>query len=379
MHRLEKCFSSSFLNKDDKTLTCHKDVEKHIVTPDMLDVTDCPFNTGNICKVKIVLPPKNVSVGFVLKSDLVTGLPIIQSTVYNSVAYRHLKPGQRSNMYLISIDGQDQLSAQAAALFIKDVQAQNHQFMTIEIVKRDNIDTSTSLVSHRSIFDQVPALIPTNPVIASAGHQTPSTLSEFVTSASKPTTPKLFFDALKSTYRDNQKATAWKHFCSNKKIVAFSKLFRRVELPIETKVFRYLLVLEIKPTDVPGIWQLKVRHAIVGTPQQQYVDYDDSYAPTIDSTTVRIQICFTCHCNYTLGIIDVKNAFQNTIAPIKSRLYCTLPPTYLEWLTRLFKESFDSNEKYVMQMLNSCQRTKDASCLFYKSLRKAMEGYGCIR
>ena len=32
-----------------------------------------------------------------------------------------------------------------------------------------------------------------------------------------------------------------------------------------------------------------------------------------------------------------------------------------------------------MQMLNSCQGTKDASCLFYKLLRKALEGYGFIR
>ena len=32
-----------------------------------------------------------------------------------------------------------------------------------------------------------------------------------------------------------------------------------------------------------------------------------------------------------------------------------------------------------MQMFNSCQGTKDASCLFYKLLRKALEGYGFIR
>ena len=75
----------------------------------MFDVTDCPFDTDNICKVKIVLPPINVSIGFVLKSDLVVGLPIIQSTVFNSAAYHHLKPGQRSNMYLLTINGQDQL------------------------------------------------------------------------------------------------------------------------------------------------------------------------------------------------------------------------------------------------------------------------------
>ena len=268
MHKLEKCFSSSFLNTDEKTRNCHKDITDNIVTTEMFDVADCPFETDNICKVKIVLPPINVSIGFILKSDLVVGLPIIQSTVFNSAAYHHLQPGQRSNMYLLTIDGHDQLSAQAAAVFMKDVQDQKHKFMTIEIVKRDNSDNTTSLVSHRSIFDQVPALIPTNPVIASAVYRRPSTLTEFVTSASKPPTPKSFFEALKTPYRDNWKAAAWKHFCSNKKIVAFSKPFRRSEVPPDDKIFRSLLVLEIKPTDVPGVWQFKVRHAIVGTPQQ---------------------------------------------------------------------------------------------------------------
>ena len=155
-------------------------MNKYIVTPEMIDTTDCPFHTYVICKVKIVLPPKNISVELILKSDIVVGLPVIESTIYNSVAYQHLKSGQHSNMYLLSIDGQDQLSAQAAALFIKDIQEHKHQYMTLEIVKRENIDQTTSLVSHRSIFDQVPALIPTNPVIASALNCIPSTFTEFV-------------------------------------------------------------------------------------------------------------------------------------------------------------------------------------------------------
>ena len=111
----------------------------------------------------------------------------------------------------------------------------------------------------------------------------------------------------------------------------------------------------------------------------QYIDYNNSYAPTVDVTTVRVQICFTCHCSHILGIIDVKNAFQNTIAPPSSRLYCTLPPTYLEFLATVLSESFSKDEKYVMQMLNSCQGTKDASSLFYNLLRKVLVDYGFVR
>ena len=382
LHKLENIFSSPFLNKEIPNQNPDSiDIKSYIVTPDMIDMVDCPFQPDDIIKVKIPLPSHPSQLGLILKSDIIAGLPVIQSTIYNSTAYKYLKPGQRNNMFLLTIDGQDQFSSNAASLYIKDLQRNKHKSLTLEIVKRNNTDNTTTLVSYRSIFDQVPSLLPTNPTIASsyAQHHKPSSFTEFVSSASKPPTPKSFFEALKSPHKHHWKAAAWKHFQSNQKIVTFSKPFQRSDVQPTSKIFRSLLVLEVKATDVPGIWQFKIRHAIVGTPQEQYVDFDDSYAPTVDPTTVRIQICFTCHCDYQLGIIDVKNAFQNTIAPTKSRLYCSLPPTYLEWLTTVYNEKFLPDIKYIMQMLNSCQGTKDASCLFYKLLRKALEGYGFIR
>ena len=92
---------------------------------------------------------------------------------------------------------------------------------------------------------------------------------------------------------------------------------------------------------------------IVGTPQIKYVDFTENYSPTVEPTTVRIQVCFTCHHNYTMAVIDVKNAFQNTIVPPSSRIYTTLPPTYLEWLKSEDNKIFDRNTTYLRQMLNA--------------------------
>ena len=376
--KLEQCFSSPELNLKPNPYK-HDDFQKNfVVSKDKLDIIGCPFNTDEIVKIKIPLPDSSTTLGFVLKSDLVVGLPYIQHIKFNTIAYKYIQAGLRSNVFILSINGDDQLSAQATAFFIQSLQKEKHKYMTLELVKRESQDNITSLVSHRTIFDQVPSLIHTNPTIASSFHK-PKSFTEFVTSANKPPIPSSFFEALKSPFKNNWKAAAWKHFLSNKKIVAFSKPFPKVDIPSDAKLFRSLLVMEVKTTDVPGVWQFKIRHAIVGTPQEQYIDYENSYAPTIDPTTVKIQICFTCHCNYTLGIIDVKNAFQNTIAPTSSRLYCSIPPTYLEWLKQVFNEKFDFNQKYIMQMLNSCQGTKDASSLFYNLLRKSLQGYGFVR
>ena len=80
-----------------------------------------------------------------------------------------------------------------------------------------------------------------------------------------------------------------------------------------------------------------------------------------------------------MGIIDVKNAFQNTIARPKSRIYTTVPPTYLEWLAANEQFKYDKSVKYYRQMLNSNQGTRDAGNLWYCLMRSILEEYGCIR
>jgi hypothetical protein len=62
-------------------------------------------------------------------------------------------------------------------------------------------------------------------------------------------------------------------------------------------------------TEVPGVFELKVRDVIVGTLQQKEIDYKESYSPVVDPTSIHLQIAFSCSQNYILGIIDVKNAF----------------------------------------------------------------------
>ena len=166
-----------------------------------------------------------------MKSDLVATLPYIQSTIYNSVAYKAIQPGYRSNTYILTINGHDQFSAQAAATFIHHLQNENQQRLTIQVVKRANINNTTSLVSHMTIFDQVPSLLPTNPLISSMVHRDSSIHTEFVSSATKPVTPSSFFEALKSPFKHHWKAAAWKHFNSNKQIAAFTKPFLKSDLP----------------------------------------------------------------------------------------------------------------------------------------------------
>jgi hypothetical protein len=161
--------------------------------------------------------------------------------------------------------------------------------------------------------------------------------------------------------------------------MVFSAPCLRSSLPPGSHVFRSLLIPEIKPTEIPSVFELKVCDVIVGTPQVQYLDYNEHYAPTVDPTTIKTLVTFTCHRNYHIAIIDVSNAFQNTIAPEDSCIYVTVLPTNLSWLCKTENLHFTDGESYVRQMFNSNQGTKDAGNLWYNLVLKVFTDYHLIR
>jgi hypothetical protein len=145
----------------------------------------------------------------------------------------------------------------------------------------------------------------------------------------------------------------------------FSLPVAKSSLSSDSYVFQSQLVPEIKPTDVPSFFELKVHEVFCGTPQCEGIDFKESYSPVVDPTTIQLQIAFTCAHNYHIVTIDIKNVFQNTIAPPESRIWVTLPPTYIQLLLVTDKLKLDRNQTYVRQMLNANQgMKKDAGCLW---------------
>lgn len=196
------------------------------------------------------------------------------------------------------------------------------------------------------MFDQLPSMLHNRPLIASQ-HCILDTHDHFITAPSKPSKPKTIFKALKSSFRHNWKAAAWNQFQKNHNIVVFSIPFPKSELPKDARVFQSQLIPEIKNADVAGIYKLKVCDVIVGTPQIKKINFDDSYAPTIDPVTIKIHLALTCGRGYIMAIVDVKNAFQNTIASPKQRTYFIATKLCLEWAAKTYGIHFDPDEKYI--------------------------------
>ena len=230
----------------------------------------------------------------------------------------------------------------------------------------------------RAMFDQLPSTLHSRPVIASMDN-IPESHAHFISAPSKPSKPKTIFDALKTPFRRNWKAAAWNQFQKNHGIAVFSIPFPKNELPPNARVFQSQLIPEIKNTDVPGVYELKIRDVIVGTPQIKKIDFDESYAPTVDPVTIKIHLSIACGYNYVTGIIDVSNAFQNTIASPSQRIYVNASKLYLEWASNNLNFTFIDGQSYVRQMFNSNQGTKDAGHLWYTLLKNIIIKFGFIR
>ena len=86
-----------------------------------------------------------------------------------------------------------------------------------------------------------------------------------------------------------------------------------------------------------------------------------------------------CGRGYITAIVDVKNAFQNTIASPSQRIYVSASKLYMEWASHTFETKFDPDESFIRQMFNSNQGTKDAGNLWYTLIKDIIIKYGMIR
>ena len=180
------------------------------------------------------------------------------------------------------------------------------------------------------MFDNFPTYLQRKPVIClllvSLTHQ------HFITSPVKPETPKSFFVAIKGPHRLQWLSALKTTYKKNKNVACFSLPFPEHELPPNTNVLRTLLVPEWKETELTNLWEPRLRECIIGTPQKKTIDYNSSYAPSVDPVTVKSQVCYAAVNNHIMVIVDIKNAFQNTFANNAFKIYATTPYGYMNWI-----------------------------------------------
>jgi hypothetical protein len=336
------------------------------------------FPDQDVTAITLTLPPDG-KLGIELSDDVLYNLPVINKCHPDSFWYKNVPVAFRRNVFVLGFDNDQPITSKFLQHCISTTQCSTNRKVTFDLVQRGQKDQSTSLYISCAIFDNFPTFIKNKPSISNASN-IPDSHSQFIISPVKPAQPeKSIFDLLKGAHRLHWKAAAWIQFQKNKRVGVFTLPFPAFDLPPDARIFRTLLVPEYKPTEIPTVWECRVRECVVGTQQKQYLDFEVSYAPTLDGMTFCIFIAWASSKGYIIVIIDVKNAFQNTIAPPDKRLYVTTPPTYLEWLRQSEDFQYDRNQKYYRVMINSSQGTQDAGTQWYLLVVNIFTDFGFMQ
>jgi hypothetical protein len=336
-----------------------------------------PFPINSIKSVTFELPPFPTPIGLILEDDALFNLLYIHKAIPHTTAFASIPSPLCRNHFIIHINGDSPISSFFVKKCLCDIQQTPSCKVTFDLVHQCSGDNHTSLAITRAIFDQLP-IFHRQQLIISSLDAIPETHRHFITTPSKPPVPKSIFDALKGPFRENWKAAVYIELTKNQKVVTFTLPFPKNELPAGSNVFRSTLVPEIKTTDVQGVFELRVHECTIGTTQQKGIDFDNSYSPVAENTSIRVMIAICAALKYTFGILDVKNAFQTTITKAKDRIYANMPPLYCEWLCSQ-NINLDWDTVYYCQCLNANQGRRDAGQLWYSLLASVLSKYGCVK
>ena len=102
-----------------------------------------------------------------------------------------------------------------------------------------------------------------------------------------------------------------------------------VTLPVDRAETKGKWVYTLKQGRRPEEVRYKARYVAKGYSQISGVDYDETFSPTMNMTSVRILLQKAVNENFKLHQLDVKGAYLN--APIDKEIYVEQPPGYVEY------------------------------------------------
>ena len=346
-----------------------------------LDLLPTPFATHPIHTYEITIPHHATHAGLEILDDEYFNIPYLSKTVRDTPAFETIPAIHRRNMFIVSVNQQEPITAARAIELIKPprLRSQNTIVIKLQITKRIS-SAKSKLQELRSTFDQI------RPIISSLTQPIPSIgISSSLDAAQlvlpdKPKPERFIFQNLRTSFRQQWKAALFNQYSKNDDIHTFSPPILRSSLPKNTKVYPSRIAPTIKsdPT-IPNLYTFHCRHAVDGSGMRQGIDYKYSFSPTASTDSIRIVIAVSSSIMNTLYVLDIKNAFQTTLVEAAERIFLSCPPLYLDWYFHRYRKSFKGeNKEYVLQALRNIQGKKDAGRAWYFLFIAVLRDYGFL-
>jgi hypothetical protein len=310
------------------------------------DIQESSFPADEMFSFQVSIPPQGRRFHIQVGDDQEYHIPFLDRVYVDSPWFHEIPPSARRNMWIVSIDEEEPIMGTSFIDYLHHIQDPVEVRTATLILARRTSHTMTNFQELRASFDQM------RPVI--------SHLASF---RKRPTTYTNIGDCLKSSENVQWKEALFGQYDKNADANLFTKPIPVSTLPKGTKILRSIISPNIKTTDVPDMYQFITRHCANGSAMIRGLDYQESYSAVALASSVRIVVAIGAAENMIFGIIDVKNAFQNTMIPSGERQHLSLPPFYIHWFRRKYplvpiEESKDN--RYCIQTVNAIQGTKPA-------------------
>ena len=275
------------------------------------------------------------------------------------------------------------MSARAVVDYLNTLRHIQHSVHITCILARHIASSRTSLAGHRVLFNQT--RLRNEPIATPPNTSTPTTFvpvgCKVISSPICPDTPKHFGQTINTPFASDWLDALFQNYSKMLTTGTFSAPMLCSQLPPGKSILHPRIACHVEETSTPHQYDLYARTCADGSTQQEYIDFTDS----IDS--IRVLLNIAASSGLTIRLLDVSNAFQNSIIfDATERVYISLPPLFLEWFKHQWPDfplPSQNPKDLILQCLKTIQGTQDAGrrwyillsgCLFeLKMVRSSMD------
>jgi hypothetical protein len=357
-----------------------------------VDISNTPSLGTSPFTIQLTIPPQGSFLGCEVKTD---NLPYVQKfTPGTPLGTALLEHGHyNSSFWILSINSKEFITAKATIDYVQSLQQPTVTTYVPAIFAHRISSHRTSLAGNRVLFNQIRLITNghskevSSPSADSCTSCPPTTIvpvgMKVVFSSSRPPTPKHFGETLHMSFASDWRDALFQNYNKMMNTGTFSAPILHSSVPSGKSILRPCIACRVKDTSTANQYDLYARCCADGSTQRENVDFMDSYSPVTSIDSIRVLLQIAASNRLLISIMDISNAFQNSIVfDASERVYLSLPPLYLAWFTQQWPDfelpSLNPKE-LVLQCLKTIQGTRDAGQHWYKLISGCLYELNFIR
>jgi hypothetical protein len=303
--------------------------------PDItINTTDHPLLDSPMFDLHVSIPPHGTPIGCTILTCTYYNLPYISTTAKgSSLATGLSKFGPyNTTFWILSINDKEFSTAATTARYLSSLQLPSATELIHLILARRHATYRSTVADNRTVFNQIK--LSYQPTLPANGHPTPTIVPaglKVITLPDRPTAPNHIGQLSSNPLISDWKEAIFDNFTKMQRTGTWSAPLLCTLILSHKQILRPRISFRVKDTATPNTYELQGRTCADGSKQKQFVDFIDSYSPVGAIDSIRLLLALAASSRLTLHVLDISNAFQNSIIfDPDERVYISLPPFYLD-------------------------------------------------